>query len=241
MNTSFTQFYNESLKDWFKTRVDKKTGKKFKGWVNCRTGGPCSSKSKHNKYPVCRPTHAQCKTIKHKMHKKKGSSRVQWKEGFTAFFETAVNENKKSVINKFLTYALKELGIKNAPKVILNTDKERVNSLRSMAGYMPQLNKIWVYIGNRNTADIIRSLAHELVHCSQFEKRPGEKIDGSTGSTDENEANSTAGVLLRTYGKENPLIYEAFGAGGSQTYKISTSFTDLPDSPPHGFWITPEW
>jgi hypothetical protein len=236
MNVTFTEFYNESLKDWFKSRRDKKTGKKFKGWVNCRTGGPCSSKSKHNKYPVCRPTHAQCKTIKHKMHKKKGPARVQWKESFTAFFETAVNESKKDTINKFLSYAIKKLGIKNPPEVILNADKVRVDSLRSMAGYMPQINKVWVYIGNRNTADIIRSLAHELAHCSQFEKRPGEKIDGSTGSADENEANSIAGVLLRVYGKENPLIYESVI---TESYKISKSFLDLPDELPYGFWILP--
>jgi len=71
---------DESLRDWFKPHTDKRTGKRFKGWVNCRTGGPCSSKSKGGKYPVCRPTHAQCKPIKHKMHKKKGHARVQWKE-----------------------------------------------------------------------------------------------------------------------------------------------------------------
>jgi len=76
-------FLEESLKDWFKTHRDKRTGKKFKGWVNCRTGGPCSSKSKSGKYPACRPTHAQCKTIKGKLHKKKGPGRVQWKENLT--------------------------------------------------------------------------------------------------------------------------------------------------------------
>lgn len=80
MNQSFVEFFNESLKDWFKSHRDKRTGKKFKGWVNCRTGGPCSSKSKQGKYPVCRPSHAACKSIKSKMHKKKGPSRVQWKQ-----------------------------------------------------------------------------------------------------------------------------------------------------------------
>jgi hypothetical protein len=75
----FVEFFNESLRDWFKSHKDKRTGKKFRGWINCRTGGPCSSKSKGGKYPVCRPSHAQCKTIKHKMHRKKGPGRVQWK------------------------------------------------------------------------------------------------------------------------------------------------------------------
>ena len=69
----------ENLRDWFKPHVDKRTGKRFKGWINCRTGGPCSSKSKGGKYPACRPTHQQCKKIKGKMHKKTGSKRVSWK------------------------------------------------------------------------------------------------------------------------------------------------------------------
>jgi hypothetical protein len=52
----------ESLKDWFKPHRDKRTGKEFKGWINCRTGGPCSSKSKGGKYPACRPTPSACGT-----------------------------------------------------------------------------------------------------------------------------------------------------------------------------------
>lgn len=69
----------ENLRDWFKPHTDKRTGKRFKGWINCRTGGPCSSKSKSGKYPACRPTHQQCKKIKGKMHKKTSSKRVSWK------------------------------------------------------------------------------------------------------------------------------------------------------------------
>jgi hypothetical protein len=40
---------------------------------------------------------------------------------------------------------------------------------------------------------------------------------GETGSDIENEANAMAGVLLRNFGKQNPIIYEA---QNSQQYKI---------------------
>jgi len=72
---------------------------------------------------------------------------------------------------------------------------------------MPELHKIWVYIGNRNTADVIRTLAHELVHAKQREDAGGKPLNGETGSKHENEANSLAGVMLRIYGKQNPDIY----------------------------------
>ena len=60
--------------------VDKK-GKKFKGWINCKTGGPCGREdTSKGSYPACRPTKTQCKNIKGKMYKKKSSKRVNWEK-----------------------------------------------------------------------------------------------------------------------------------------------------------------
>jgi len=73
---------SDSLRQWFKRGgTDPKTGKKFKGWINCKTGGPCGRKSKKSggSYPACRPTKAACNKIKGKMYKKKSSKRVNWK------------------------------------------------------------------------------------------------------------------------------------------------------------------
>ena len=74
---------SDSLRQWFKRGgTDPKTGKKFKGWINCKTGGPCGRKSKKSggSYPACRPTKAACNKIKGKMYKKKSSKRVNWKK-----------------------------------------------------------------------------------------------------------------------------------------------------------------
>jgi len=76
-----------------------------------------------------------------------------------------------------------------------------------MGGYMPDLHKIWIYTGNRNTADVLRTIGHELMHAKQREQSKGKPLDGTTGSPHENEANAMAGILLRTYGKMNPDIY----------------------------------
>ena len=72
---------SENLRDWFKTRTDKKTGKKFKGWVNCKTGGPCGrKKAKGSKrpYPACRPKSVAGRISKKEASKKKGPKRVSW-------------------------------------------------------------------------------------------------------------------------------------------------------------------
>jgi hypothetical protein len=58
-------------------------------------------------------------------------------------------------------------------------------------------------------ADILRTLAHELVHRKQEEDGRLDIKSGETGSPIEDEANATAGVLLRNFGKINNSIYES--------------------------------
>lgn len=81
-NRKFTQLeLLENLRDWFAPQVDKK-GKKFRGWVNCKTGGPCGrNDTSKGSYPACRATKAECNKIKGRMYKKKSSKRVSWKKG----------------------------------------------------------------------------------------------------------------------------------------------------------------
>jgi len=63
---------------------------------------------------------------------------------------------------------------------------------------------------NRSLADIIRSIAHELVHHKQNQngELTGDPKEGSTGSHWEDEANALAGALVRDYGEFNPQIYD---------------------------------
>ena len=114
----------------------------------------------------------------------------------------------EDIAKHFMSYALKKLGIEKAPKIKLDKDTARAKELKAMGGYMPGDHTIWVYTGNRNAADVLRTLGHELVHARQKETKPEGSLDGSTGSEDENEANSLAGVLLREYGARRPEIYE---------------------------------
>jgi hypothetical protein len=65
-----------------------------------------------------------------------------------------------------------------------------------------------LYVKNRNVADILRTLAHELVHRKQDEEGKIDYNSGETGSEVENEANAMAGVLLRDFGKTHENIYE---------------------------------
>ena len=72
--------------------------------------------------------------------------------------------------------------------------------------FNPNNDKIWLYVKNRNMADLLRTLAHELVHHMQ--NTNGEELNGEDGSNIENEANAMAGVIMREFGRENPEIFE---------------------------------
>lgn len=113
---------------------------------------------------------------------------------------------KQSIINDFILHAKEQLAIEQLPNIHLVTDRSFAVSHRSFGAYKPEQRELFVYIGERNVADVLRTLAHELVHHRQNEL--GMELDGSTGSEIENQANSIAGVILRNYGKSNEIIYE---------------------------------
>ena len=121
------------------------------------------------------------------------------------------NEEKEQAINKFIDFARLELGLKVLPQIELLDDSSMAKDMRSLGGYNPSSNKLLVITNNRLTADILRTLAHELVHRKQDEDNQLNVDSGKTGSPEENEANAMAGVLLRKYGEQHEEIYESVG------------------------------
>lgn len=122
---------------------------------------------------------------------------------------TQSEDSKKKIIDGFIQYASDRLKLKDIPTIKLVTKNEMGEDTNSLGGYDPVSKEIRVQSENRLSADIIRTVAHEMVHRKQDElgliKNPVK--DGSTGSPIENQANSIAGILLRDYGRVNKKIY----------------------------------
>jgi hypothetical protein len=117
---------------------------------------------------------------------------------------------RQQIVGDFISYCIGRLGIEGQPQIQFVSDREWAVTNRSFGAYDPQTDNITIYVGNRNLADSLRTLAHELVHHKQRELGKIQDADaGRTGSPIENEANALAGVLMRDYGKTNDLIYEA--------------------------------
>lgn len=150
------------------------------------------------------------------------SDKLGLKEGLN------ISEQKKSkaqIIGEFIKFAKERLELKSYPnKIKLIKDENFPKQVKSFGGYDPQTDEIFVYAGNnRNIVDVVRTLAHELVHLKQRQEgRIGGPEEGATGSDIENEANAAAGILLRDFGRRNQYIYEVSNVATANT-------ADVPD------------
>jgi cytidyltransferase-like protein len=128
----------------------------------------------------------------------------------TKNIEGKLTEEQNTTIIKFIKYTIDKLKIKSPPAgLTLSYNTEDAKERSSFGTFEPTTNKIWLYVKNRNMADILRTLGHELVHRKQDEDGRIDMNSGETGSKIENEANAKAGVLLREFGQQNKQIYES--------------------------------
>ena len=121
--------------------------------------------------------------------------------GFNEYLKTTMLLEEK--LDDFVQFACDHLKLQDTPKIELV--QVRGDNMTT-ANYCPNTKNIKVYAKGRALFDVARSLAHELVHHKQ--NMNGEELNGETGSDCENQANATAGQIIRLYGKKNPDFYE---------------------------------
>ena len=119
-------------------------------------------------------------------------------------------EEKKDLVQAFIDHCCKNLDIENVYDVYIVDDRD-AHGIRTTAYYDPQNEIIKVYGKERSLPDVLRSIAHELVHAKQhvkgeFEEHPMQHVGGYL----EDDANAQAGSLLKGYGlsRENDDVYE---------------------------------
>jgi Zn-dependent peptidase ImmA (M78 family) len=113
-----------------------------------------------------------------------------------------LTESKKSQVNDFLQYAKEYLKLSGTPKIIVIDDPKFSVDNKTFGMYELDNDVIRVQVAQRHPMDVMRTLAHELVHYKQ--KCDGKEMNGNDGSEIENEANAVAAVLLRQYSQRIP-------------------------------------
>jgi hypothetical protein len=126
-------------------------------------------------------------------------------------FHEIQDDDRIAKLNEFVAYVLDRLDITNPPKIEFINDRQHALKLGSFGGFSLDDHSIRVNIAGRHVADVMRTLAHEIVHYRQNGEKEGGLTaqDGATGTDYENEANALAGQIMRDYARRNPKIFES--------------------------------
>ena len=113
-----------------------------------------------------------------------------------------LNEN---ITDEFVKFVAKELQLKSLPASIKFVGSDYSKENLTFGTYRPDTDEIVIVKGNRHIADVLRTLAHEMVHHKQ--RISGQELNGEDGSNTENEANAVAGELMRKFRYVRPELY----------------------------------
>ena len=132
--------------------------------------------------------------------------------------------DEKKHLEGIVDLVVKELGITVPVDINYQTDKDGIETT-AVYKYEDGENsdiensEVKVYTKDRALQDIMRSVAHELVHHHQNEEGELEGKIQNVGGPIEDEANALAGEFLKKYGLQHPEIYgeEEFPADEEMT------------------------
>jgi Zn-dependent peptidase ImmA (M78 family) len=118
-----------------------------------------------------------------------------------------LNDDKKEILREFSKFVKEKLGIDKMPTISIQNGRK---DLKTTANYdYTKENKIIkINAKNRALVDVMRSLAHELVHHKQWEDGRLKVKPPDVGGEIEDEANAKAGQYIKMYAKINDKIYD---------------------------------
>ena len=121
--------------------------------------------------------------------------------------EAVIHPSTMDALEDFLPFVMKLLKLDKLPRISVHKTIE-TGDQPSFGGYNPADGTIQLALKDRHPADVLRTLAHELVHFKQDQQGELDEQSGATGSDEENEANTKAGIIMRHFNKRFPQYLE---------------------------------
>lgn len=118
-----------------------------------------------------------------------------------------LSKEQKDKITEFVKFVKNELDLKHCPSVVLQNGRGK---LKTTANYDYSNEKKVIRINSKNRAlvDILRSIAHEMVHHKQFEDGRLKIKPADIGGDIEDEANAKAGQYIKMFAQMDETIYD---------------------------------
>jgi len=112
------------------------------------------------------------------------------------------------IMQKLIKWASKKLNLKSTPEIEFSYNTKEAQQGHHTGRHTEDDNKVWVYVGNRNMVDIMRTVFHELVHVRQGELNMIKPGDSYPGSPIEMLADMASGKAMKIFGKDHPEIFQ---------------------------------
>lgn len=118
-----------------------------------------------------------------------------------------LTDEQKAKLNNFVKFTKDHLGLKYAPKVVIQNGRKDLKTTANY-DYTNSEKTIRINAKNRMLVDVMRSIAHEMVHHRQFEQGKLSVRPPDIGGEIEDEANAVAGQIIKLFAKEDQTIYD---------------------------------
>ncbi len=110
--------------------------------------------------------------------------------------ERSFDRDCDGICKKFVKFCKSHLQLPEQVKIKFLREKQ---PSITTACYSPADKQISVLTKDRGLIDVLRSIAHEMVHQKQHVSGELNETSGETGSDHENQANAQAGVIMRLF------------------------------------------
>lgn len=116
--------------------------------------------------------------------------------------------DRSDIVDDFVNFCANKLKLNELPKLTLVSDPKFSFDKKTFGMYEPAHDHTKININQRNIVDVLRTVAHELVHAAQDQGTVSpEHNTGLPGKEIENVANALAGVIVRDYTQSHPEYF----------------------------------
>jgi Zn-dependent peptidase ImmA (M78 family) len=118
-----------------------------------------------------------------------------------------LNDQQKEKLTEFIKFVKGELQLKSTPSIVVQNGRKELKTTANYDYTKPE-KIIKVNAKNRMLVDVMRSVAHELVHHKQYEDGRLEVKPPDIGGEIEDEANAKAGQFIKMFAKRDETLYD---------------------------------
>jgi Zn-dependent peptidase ImmA (M78 family) len=118
-----------------------------------------------------------------------------------------LSDEKKKKLTEFVKFCKEELGLKTVPMISIQNGRGKLKTTANY-DYTKENKIVKVNAKGRALVDVMRSIAHELVHHRQWEQGKLKVKPPDIGGEIEDEANSVAGQIIKKFSKIDNSIYD---------------------------------